>query len=475
MHSLSLLSFLYASAALVPAGAAAGSLHVPLTRRAGASARDLAYYQKQAEHLRGKYNFSRPSTEDKREVVGEGITNQGADSTYFGAVEIGTPPQTFNVVLDTGSSDLWVASTECRTCSSSTPMFDASGSSSIQESSQATTIQYGSGAVRGSLAQDTVSLGGLTLSDQTFLAVSQTTSSLLDGSLSGILGLAFPAISSTQSTPLWLALADDGQLDASEFAFYITRLIDDTSATQEDYGGIFTLGGVNESLYSGDIEFHDLANANSPTFWLLELGGITLNGQGISLTSGDALLSAIDTGTTLIGGPTADVNNFWAAIDGSEQIESMDGFFSFPCDTELSVAMSFGGQSWAINPADMNLGRLSRASNQCLGGIFDLTQGSSIVSGGGNPNWVIGDVFLKNVYSVYRTDPTPSVGFAALSSNAGGSGTPAGTSTGSTTSGGSSSGSGSNNDNNASSRTAAVAPALAVGIALMATFMSLVR
>lgn len=170
-----------------------------------------------------------------------------------------------------------------------------------------------------------------------------------------------------------------------------------------------------------------------------------------------------------------------------------NSFFS-ACDTELSVAMSFGGQSWAINPADMNLGRLSRASNQCLGGIFDLTQGSSIVSGGGNPNWVIGDVFLKNVYSVYRTDPTPSVGFAALSSNAGGSGTtsvpfttppatlttgtigtPAGTSTGSTTSGGSSSGSGSNNDNNASSRTAAVAPALAVGIALMATFMSLVR
>ena len=58
-------------------------------------------------------------------------------------------------------------------------------------------------------------------------------------------------------------------------------------------------------------------------------------------------------------------------------------------------------------------------SSDCLGGIFDLTQGSSIEAGSGNPNWVVGDVFLKNVYSVYRLSP-PSVGFAQLSSAAGG-------------------------------------------------------
>ena len=79
--------------------------------------------------------------------------------------------------------------------------------------------------------------------------------------------------------------------------------------------------------------------------------------------------------------------------------------------------MSFGGKSWPIDSADMNLGRVSRVSNDCLGGIFDLTQGSSIVSGGGNPNWVVGDVFLKNVYSVFRANP-PSVGFATLSNTA---------------------------------------------------------
>jgi len=90
----------------------------------------------------------------------------------------------------------------------------------------------------------------------------------------------------------------------------------------------------------------------------------------------------------------------------------------------------------------MNLGQLSRGSSQCLGAIFDLSLGSNIPSGSGNPSWVVGDTFLvckslsngmlyadppplcalqKNVYSVYRASP-PSVGFAQLSSVAGGSG-----------------------------------------------------
>ena len=85
----------------------------------------------------------------------------------------------------------------------------------------------------------------------------------------------------------------------------------------------------------------------------------------------------------------------------------------------------------------MNLGTVS--DGMCLGGIFDLGLGSSIGSGGGNPSWVVGDTFLvsrrvtfvlhgtdcaaqqKNVYSVFRANP-PSVGFAQLSSAAGGSG-----------------------------------------------------
>lgn len=64
------------------------------------------------------------------------------------------------------------------------------------------------------------------------------------------------------------------------------------------------------------------------------------------------------------------------------------------CTTDVAITMSFGGKAWPISIDDMNLGPVSRGSSQCLGGIFDLTQGSSIVAGGGNPNWVVGATFL---------------------------------------------------------------------------------
>jgi len=153
-------------------------------------------------------------------------------------------------------------------------------------------------------------------------------------------------------------------------------------------------------------------------------------------------LAAIDTGTTLIGGPSAAVSAVYAQIPGSQPLSgNLAGFYGFrtflsllvdpdldiphytfssACDTTVSVTMAFGGQSWPIDAQDMNLGRASATSDICAGGIFDLSAGSNIGEGGGNPNWVVGATFLKNVYSVFRSQPA-AIGFAQLSDAAGGS------------------------------------------------------
>jgi cathepsin D len=80
--------------------------------------------------------------------------------------------------------------------------------------------------------------------------------------------------------------------------------------------------------------------------------------------------------------------------------------------------MSFGGSTWTINPADMNLGSVPSSvsgttTQMCAGGIFDI--GTSVGSGAGVPTWIVGDTFLKNVYSVFRANPA-AVGFAQLAS-----------------------------------------------------------
>ncbi|KAJ4490934.1 aspartic peptidase domain-containing protein [Lentinula aciculospora] len=466
LSAFSLLQLLLFSAIY---GATADPLHVPINRKRSSAPRDVNYYAAAADRIRAKYGFATSGSSEKRDgpsnsarygkrasSAGISITNQDNDASYFATLSIGTPGQSMSVVLDTGSSDLWVPGTDCQNCDRQTPTFDSSKSSSFKTSSSSssssssqgkTTIQYGSGAVAGTLAQDTVELGGFTVQGQTFLLADELTNGLLDGPVSGIIGLAFQSIASTDSTPLWQTLVNAGDLSSPEMSFWIARESSSSSTSSVDGdtevpGGVFTLGGSNTTLFSGDIEFLD--TQGTPSFWLLNMNAITVQSQSVSLGS-SSQLSAIDTGTTLIGGPTDAVQNFYAGVEGSSTVQGQQGFFSFPCSTTLNTTMSFGGTAWPISSADMNLGSVSTGSSDCLGGIFDLSLGSNIPENSGNPSWVVGDVFLKNVYTVFRgaassSSDTPAVGFAQLSTTAGGSGT----STGNADSGSSSSPSSSN-------------------------------
>lgn len=108
--------------------------------------------------------------------------------------------------------------------------------------------------------------------DLVVVAVDQTTSSLLSGSVSGIMGLAFEQIASTQATPFWQALVSGNQLTSPEMSFWLARHRGDKNVQPEESGGVFTLGGTNSTLFTGDIEFLNMP-VSTPSFWLLELQG----------------------------------------------------------------------------------------------------------------------------------------------------------------------------------------------------------
>jgi cathepsin D len=343
--------------------------------------------------------------------------------SYYGTISIGTPPQDFRVVLDTGSSDLWLAGETCTSCPSSTPIFKSSASSSFQSGSIRTPISYGLGGVDGLLSSDIVQMGGFTIDDQILVNVDTVLSGTLKGDSSGIMGLSFQGRAQTEAMPFWQALISTNQVTSPEFSFYLNRAPSASDPSTEIGGGVFTLGGTNGTLFSGDVEFVDMPQMGADTLWGLLMTGLTLNGQNIDIATGEAALSAIDTGTTLIGGPTADVQAFWDAVPNSGPSSLGEGFFNYPCEQELSVAMSFGGQFWPINSQDMFFVKEPSDATRCIGAIFDLEAGSTLTPGPGTPNWVVGDAFLKNVYSVFRANPL-SIGFAELSTNAGGTGTP---------------------------------------------------
>ncbi|KAF8169784.1 aspartic peptidase domain-containing protein [Pholiota molesta] len=280
-------------------------------------------------------------------------------------------PQSLGVILDTGSSDLWFVGTSC--LCSQVVTFQPSHSSSFKGGTPSPAsdieIQYGSGSVTGSLSQDTVSMGGFTVPSQSFLNIDTITGIILSDDplgASGLMGLAFATLARTRATPFWEALATSNQLSSPEMAFWLAR--SQNLQVEDVPGGAFTLGGTNSSLFTGDIEFLNMPTG-TPEFWTLPLASVSVNGKKVSIGSAGSM-AAIDTGTSLIAGPIADVTAIWATIPGSGPSESGAGFFNFPCATTVQVSISFGGKSWPINPADMIAGTEPTDFSKCIGSIF---------------------------------------------------------------------------------------------------------
>jgi cathepsin D len=115
-----------------------------------------------------------------------------------------------------------------------------------------------------------------------------------------------------------------------------------------------------------------------------------VNGQSVSLpNTAQASYSAIDTGTTLIGGPPEAIKAIFADIPGSAPgTGDYEGYYTYPCDSKVQLSLTFGsGTAWNVAPDDFMLTQLS--SKQCVGALFSLDS-----SGNGGPSWIMGDTFL---------------------------------------------------------------------------------
>ena len=123
-------------------------------------------------------------------------TNIAYDSEFLAPVVVGSQKQTMNVVYDTGSSDLWVFSDQCSSCSSHSNLFDPSDSSTYTSSSTTFSITYGDGSqVSGHTGSDVISIGGASFR-QTIDIATSVSSNLLSDSLDGILGLGWQSLES---------------------------------------------------------------------------------------------------------------------------------------------------------------------------------------------------------------------------------------------------------------------------------------
>ncbi|KAJ7786528.1 acid protease [Mycena metata] len=323
----------------------------------------------------------------------EPLTDENQDVEWAGPISIGTPPQNFTIDFDTGSSDLWVPSAACTSAVCSTKSkFSANSSSTSAIQSGTFQIEYGDGSeVTGPIYTDTVNVAGVRAANQTFSAVTTLSASFQGDPADGILGMAFPSISNLRQNPFFASAHAEGTVPANAFAFFLSQ------NNSELY-----LGGTNPALFvNGTLEFHPI----NPTSGFWQIPGASAKVESkVAVTNFETI---IDSGTTLIYGPPDAVKTLYAAIPGSAVFDATNGLYSFPCDSVPNVAFNWGGLDRNITADNFNLGLTAEGSSSCVGALIglDLGLGSSV--------WLLGDSFMKNVYTVFDFNNT-AVGFADI-------------------------------------------------------------
>lgn len=112
-------------------------------------------------------------------------------------------------------------------------------------------IQYGKGACKGTLFEDTVSIAGLAATDVTVGSVYQLSLDFLSTKADGILGLAYKNLATEGSTPLLDLLYEQGVIEQNVFSFYL-------SSTSSGLSSELIIGGVDSSYYQGELKYYPI-------------------------------------------------------------------------------------------------------------------------------------------------------------------------------------------------------------------------
>ncbi|KAI1270726.1 aspartic peptidase domain-containing protein [Xylariaceae sp. FL1019] len=308
------------------------------------------------------------------------------DIEYLTPVSIGTPAQTLNLDFDTGSSDLWVFSTETDASSvqNNQVLYDPSKSSTSKEVSGSTwMISYGDGSTSsGNVYTDTVNVGGVTVSGQVVESAKTVSDSFATGDSDGLLGLAMSSINTVTPTPAktWFDNAISG-LDVAAF----------TADLKYHTAGTYDFGVVDDSKYTGELSYVDVDDSQG--FWNFKAEVDGTSTEGIA-----------DTGTTLLLIDDEIVTSYYSQVDGAKNSQA-DGGYVFSCDATLPDFTFTAGDATITIPGEyINYAPADEAGTSCYGGI----QSSADI--GIN---IFGDVALKAAFVVFDLSTgSPRLGWA---------------------------------------------------------------
>merc|ERR1712168_1145676 len=203
------------------------------------------------------------------------------DAQYYGEIEIGTPGQTFTVIFDTGSSNLWIPSSTCGllniACQTHNKYHSKRSSTYVKDGSDFE-IRYGSGSMKGFVSIDKVCVAGVCVDNQSFAeATKEPGIAFVAAHFDGILGMGWSTISVDHLTTVFDNMVNQQLVDSPVFSFWLNR-------NQEDpNGGQMILGGSDDTLYSGEMNYIPLS---AKTYWQVDMASVEVSGAGSTACDG---------------------------------------------------------------------------------------------------------------------------------------------------------------------------------------------
>lgn len=311
-------------------------------------------------------------------------------------MQIGNPPQTFNLNFDTGSADIWFPSQSCKTksCTAHT-RYNASSSTTYRKDGRLWAITYGDGAgANGILASDMVNVGGIQVRQTIGLATNET-EDFATSPEDGLFGLGFGAIQSVPGVKTFM----DNAIAAKAIALPVVSAYLPSVRRNGGKDGHYLFGAIDDTKFQGNLTYVPVTQQG---YWQITIQDIAFNGNSLNHTSE----GIIDTGSTLIMVSDAAATSIHKHVNGSSYSQDFKGWV-VPCslaNVTGTVSFTMASKPFEVPLAELAWESITEGSETCFSGI----------QGGADGLWILGDVFIKNNYCVFDHSIQASIGIAPL-------------------------------------------------------------
>lgn len=255
-------------------------------------------------HTAAKYRHahSNPIPSDEEGIYTEDLVND-FNTELYGKITIGTPPQEFTMIFDTGSSNFWIPISG----ESGTRYFRPKKSSTFERVKGQISLQYGTGAVAGKLGMDTVDVAGLTVENVIFAQVNHI-EGINSPNFDGLIGMAFPKLAADNVPTFFQQLIKEKLIEDASFSLYISP---NSSA--------IILGGIEPKYAKSEFRYFPV----TPTgYWSAAAQSLVIADQRLTVSHGDFAIM-FDSGTSRIVVPDS-ILHYFTETTGLESNQAYD-------------------------------------------------------------------------------------------------------------------------------------------------------